>query len=519
MSSSQRTIRRVLVANRGEIAIRVIRTCKERGIETVAVYSDADRVAAHVLAADYAVHVGPAAAAESYLVVDKILQACKDTGADAVHPGYGFLSENDGFADACDAAGIVFIGPAGSAMRAMGSKTAARATMTAAGVPVVPGNNGPDGNGFPDADSALAAAREIGFPVLLKAAAGGGGKGMRLIASEDEFVAGLEGAKREAKAAFGDDAVYIEKAIIRPRHVEIQVFADSHGNCVHLGERDCSVQRRHQKVIEEAPSPVVDADLRRRMGEVAVRAAEAVDYRGAGTCEFLLADNGEFYFLEMNTRLQVEHPVTEILYGVDLVSWQIDVAEGKALPYTQEELDALRRGWGIECRVYAEDPVKFLPSPGKITTLRVPSGPYVRDDSSAYEGSEISMYYDPLISKLIVWGRDRAEAFARMRRALDEYSVAGIETNLPFHRRIFRHPAFAAGEYDTGFIDRERDSLCPTGEAEGEGLDVALAAAAIEASPENGDGARAMPNGNGADSVGSGISAWRGGHAGWRRTL
>jgi acetyl-CoA carboxylase biotin carboxylase subunit len=510
-------VRRVLVANRGEIAVRIMRTCKERGIETVAVFSDADRLAPHVLYADRAIHVGPAPAAQSYLVTDNILAACEQSGADAVHPGYGFLSENDAFADACAANGLAFIGPPGAAMRAMGSKTAARATMTAAGVPVVPGDNGPGGNGFPDADAALAAARAIAFPVLLKAAAGGGGKGMRLIESEKAFKAGFDGARREAKAAFGDDTVYIEKAIIRPRHVEIQVFADDCGNAVHLGERDCSIQRRHQKVIEEAPSPAVTPKLRAEMGEVAVRAARAVDYRGAGTCEFLLADDGSFYFLEMNTRLQVEHPVTEVLYGVDLVGWQLDVVEGKPLPMSQADLDARRRGAAIECRVYAEDSQRFLPSPGTITHLRVPNGPYVRDDSGVYEGSEISVFYDPMISKLIVWGADRAEAFARMRRALDEYQVRGIRTNLPFHRRMFRHPQFAAGEYDTGFIDREKAILCVPGVADAEPLDIALAAVAIDAAPENGTQQRVV---EGADSNGTAprISPWRAGFSGWRRT-
>jgi len=512
------SIQRVLVANRGEIAVRVMRTCKERGIETVAVFSDADRLAAHVLFADRAVHVGPPPAAQSYLVIDKILDACAATGADAVHPGYGFLSENDAFAEACAKRGITFIGPPGAAMRAMGSKTAARASMTAAGVPVVPGNNGPDGNGFPDTASALAAAVEIGFPVLLKAAAGGGGKGMRLIAAEKEFSAGFDAARREAKAAFGDDTVYVEKAIIRPRHVEIQVFADDHGNVVHLGERDCSIQRRHQKVIEESPSPAVDPDLRRRMGEVAVTAARAVDYRGAGTVEFLLGDDGSFYFLEMNTRLQVEHPVTEVLFGVDLVGWQLDVANGEPLPMTQAEIDAARRGWAIECRVYAEDSERFMPSPGTITHLRVPSGPYVRDDSGAYEGAEISMFYDPLVSKLIVWGLDRDEAFARMRRALDEYAVRGIRTNLPFHRRIFRHPVFAAGEYDTGFIDRERATLCAGGVAVDRDLAISLAAAAIDAEAGNGQAERVATKSNGATPPGGTISPWRAGFGGWRRT-
>jgi acetyl-CoA carboxylase biotin carboxylase subunit len=479
MSHVIRSIRRVLVANRGEIAVRVMRTCQERGIETVAVYSDVDRLAPHVQLADHAVGIGPAPAAQSYLVIDKILAACRETGADAVHPGYGFLSENEDFADACAAAGITFIGPSADAMRKMGSKTEARKTVSAAGTPVVPGDNGPTGDGFPTADLALVAARQIGFPVLIKAAAGGGGKGMRLVAAEAELAAAFEGARREATSAFGDGTVYLEKAIERPRHIEIQVFGDHHGNLVHLGERDCSIQRRHQKVIEEAPSPVVPAELRARMGAAAIAAARAVAYVGAGTCEFLLGADGGFYFLEMNTRLQVEHPVTEMIYGLDLVAWQLDVAEGRPLPLTQGELDARRRGHAIECRVYAEDPVKFLPSPGTITHLRVPDGPYVRNDSGCYEGAEIPVHYDPMISKLVVWGEDRPRALARMRRALDEYQVRGIETNLAFHRRCVRQAAFLAGDYDTGFIGRHAQELAPhADEAE---LTAAIIAAALDA--------------------------------------
>ena len=370
--------------------------------------------------------------------------------------------------------------PSAEAMRRMGSKTEARKTVMAAGTPVVPGDNGPDGNGFPNGEAALAAAKKIGFPVLCKAAAGGGGKGMRLVASEADLVNAFDGARREAQAAFGDGTVYLEKAILQPRHIEIQIFGDTHGNLVHLGERDCSIQRRHQKVIEEAPSPVVSAELRARMGAAAVAAAKAVDYVGAGTCEFLLGSDGGFYFLEMNTRLQVEHPVTEMIYGLDLVSWPLDVAEGRTLPMTQAELDARRRGHAIECRVYAEDPVKFLPSPGKITHLRIPDGPYVRNDSGCYEGAEIPVHYDPMISKLVVWGEDRPRALARMRRALDEYQVRGIETNLAFHRRCFRQAQFVAGEYDTGFIGRNAAELAPR--ADDAELEAAMIAAALEAS-------------------------------------
>jgi acetyl-CoA carboxylase, biotin carboxylase subunit len=505
----QRPIRRVLVANRGEIAVRVMRTCKDRGIETVAVYSDADRLAAHVLMADRAYHIGPPPARESYLDIGKIIDACRRAGADAVHPGYGFLSENDEFAEACTAAGITFIGPSAEAMRAMGEKTHARLTMIAAGVPVVPGAEGPGGRGFPEAAQALAAAREVGFPVLIKASSGGGGKGMRLVTDEASFESAFDGARREAAGAFGDDTVYLERAIIRPRHVEIQVFADMHGNVVHLGERDCSLQRRHQKVVEESPSPAVDADLRRRMGAAAVGAAQACGYLGAGTVEFLLSQDGSFYFLEMNTRLQVEHPVTEAIYALDLVAWQLAVAEGKPLPLSQAELDARRRGAAIECRIYAEDSLRFLPSTGTITHLREPSGPYVRNDSGVYEGSEVSMFYDPMLSKLMVWGENREEALGRMRRALDEYAVRGIQTNLSFHRRVLRHAGFCAGSYDTGFIERERDVLWADASADaaaegdaGEALEMGLVAAAIDRV----DRAHViMPQA----PVSTGVSAWR----------
>jgi len=507
-----RPIRRVLVANRGEIAVRVMRTCHELGKETVAVYSDVDRAAPHVQLADRAIAIGPAPAKDSYLVIDKILAACRASGADAVHPGYGFLSENEDFAEACEAAGLTFIGPRAHAMRLMGSKTEARKTVSAAGTPVVPGDNGPDGNGFPDLALAAAAAERIGFPVLIKAAAGGGGKGMRLVASAGEFAAAFEGAKREAAGAFGDDTVYLEKAILRPRHIEIQVFGDAHGNVVHLGERDCSIQRRHQKVIEEAPSPAVSAELRARMGAAAIAAAKAVDYLGAGTCEFLLGADGGFYFLEMNTRLQVEHPVTELIYGLDLVAWQLAVAEGRPLPLTQAELDARRRGHALECRIYAEDPVKFLPSPGRITHLRVPDGPYVRNDSGCYEGADIPVHYDPMISKLVVWGEDRDAAVGRMRRALDEYQVRGIETNLPFHRRALRHPLFLAGEFDTGFIGREHAALTPR--ADGPALEAALIAAALDAA-----GKTAPPVAAPTAATASGPSPWRTGRTGWRGGL
>jgi acetyl-CoA carboxylase biotin carboxylase subunit len=500
MNDNLPRIRKILIANRGEIAVRVIRACRDLGIGTVAVFSEADRGALHVRLADEAYPIGPPPARESYLVAERIIEVARRVGADAIHPGYGFLSEKAEFATAVGVAGLIFIGPPASAIDAMGNKTRARDNMQRAGVPCVPGNNGVDGKGFPTAEAALQAAQAIGFPVMLKAAAGGGGKGMRLVEGEAKFTAAYNGARREAQSAFGDDTVYLEKAVIRPRHVEVQVFGDKHGNVVHLFERDCSVQRRHQKVIEEAPSPAVSPELRARMGEVACRAARAVGYVGAGTCEFLLSQDGSFYFLEMNTRLQVEHPVTEMITGLDLVRLQIRVAEGHPLPFSQADLAV--RGAAVECRVYAEDPVRFLPSPGTITSLRVPQGPGVRDDSGVFAGSEISVFYDPMISKLITWGEDRAHALDRMRRALDEYHVGGIKTNLPFHRRMLRHPGFVAGDYDTGFIERHQAELCAPAVAEGALLDDLLAAAAIAAISE-------VPDATVAATPASEISAWR----------
>jgi acetyl-CoA carboxylase, biotin carboxylase subunit len=494
-----RRLRKVLIANRGEIACRVIRACRELDLATVAVFSEADRDAVHVRSADEAVPVGPAPAKDSYLRAEKILEAARLTGADAVHPGYGFLSENAGFAEACAAAGLVFIGPPPAAIRAMGGKTSARALMQAAGVPVVPGDNGPGGKGFASPAEARAAAAAIGYPVMLKAAAGGGGRGMRLVETEDKLEAALAGAKREALASFGDDTIYLEKAIVRARHVEMQVFGDEHGQVVHLFERDCSVQRRNQKVIEEAPCPVLEEPTRAKMGEVAVRAARKVGYVGAGTIEMLYDQgNKSFYFLEMNTRLQVEHPVTELVTGVDLVRWQIAVAQGERLPLAQEQIE--RRGAALQCRVYAEDPVKFLPSPGTITALRVPAGPGVRDDSGVTTGSVISVYYDPMISKLCAWGADRRAAIDRIRRALGEYHVGGIRTNLAFHRRVMRNPAFLSGDYDTGFIERHRAELTPA-EPDEEAREQAAIAAALVA-------ARAEPPSPPEDGGGD-ISAWR----------
>jgi acetyl-CoA carboxylase biotin carboxylase subunit len=447
-----RTFKKVLVANRGEIAVRVTRTLREMGIASVAVYSDADRASLHVRVADEAYPVGAAPASESYLRVEKILSVAKAAGCDAIHPGYGFLSENPALPEACERAGIVFIGPPASAMRAMGSKTAARDKMAAAGVPIVPGAL------CATADEAREAARKLGFPVMLKAASGGGGKGMRLVEREGDMASAWERARSEAKKFFGDDTVYIEKAIVRPRHVEIQVLGDREGNLVHVFERDCSIQRRNQKVVEETPSPAASRDLVARMGAIAVQGARAVGYFSAGTFEFLLAEDGSFYFLEMNTRLQVEHPVTELVTGLDLVREMVRVAQGEPLGFEQGDLSA--RGAAIECRIYAEDPANgFLPSPGVIENLSVPSGPGVRDDGGAYAGCTISSFYDPLISKLSVWAPTRAGAIARMRRALSEYVVTGIRTNLAFHEKLFAHPEFAAGRYDTGFIDRYKDSL------------------------------------------------------------
>lgn len=454
MPASKRRFSKVLIANRGEIAVRVERTLREMGIGSVAVYSEVDRASQHVRLADEAYFIGPAQASESYLSIDKILHAAKQSGADAIHPGYGFLSENASFVEACERAGIVFIGPPASAMKQLGSKTAARKKMSDAGVPVVPGAM------CDTADEALAAAKKIGFPVMLKAASGGGGKGMRLVEKADEMAHAWERARSEAKKFFGDDTVYLEKALIRPRHVEIQVLGDRDGNIVHVFERDCSIQRRNQKVVEETPtpSPAASPELIAKMGAIAVQGAKAVGYHSAGTFEFLLAEDGSFYFLEMNTRLQVEHPVTELVTGIDLVREMVTIAEGDPLPFAQKDLHA--RGAAIQCRIYAEDPdAGFLPSPGTITRLETPAGPGVRDDGGAYEGCTISSFYDPLVSKLCVWAPTRTLALARMRRALSEYVVEGITTNLAFHERLFAHPDFVKGNYDTGFLGREMDRL------------------------------------------------------------
>jgi len=456
---------RILVANRGEIAVRVIRACREMNISPVAIYSTADREALHVRMADEAHEVGPPPARESYLNIEGVVAAALRSGADAIHPGYGFLSENPVFAEACEQAGIVFIGPPVAAMRAMGNKVEARRLMSASGVPVVPGTDF-----LQTEEEAVAGAVTIGFPVILKAAAGGGGKGMRVVRAPEDVGGAFRLAQSEAESSFGDPALYLEKYVERPRHIEFQVLADRAGNTIHLGERECSIQRRHQKLVEECPSPVVDATLRGRLGAIAIRAAKAVGYVGAGTVEMLRSDDGSFYFMEMNTRLQVEHPVTEMVFGVDIVRAQIEIAAGGPLPIEQAALAV--RGHAIECRIYAEDPERgFLPSPGRIGVLRAPAGPFVRDDSGVYPGYTVPIHYDPMISKLVAWGRDRAEAADRMRRALDEYRIQGIRTTIPFLRRLVRHPAFLAADLDTHFIEKYREDLIPglvAGQAGGE---------------------------------------------------
>ena len=441
--------KKILIANRGEIAVRVLRACREMGIAAAVVYSDVDRAALHVRKADEAYPLGAAAASESYLNIGKILDVARRSGADAIHPGYGFLSENAKFAQACRDAGVKFIGPTAAAMDAMGSKTRARQAMEKAGVPFVPGTS----RGVESFQEAEQVAARIGYPVMLKAAAGGGGKGMRLVEAPAQLNSSLEAARSEAQSSFGDDEVYIEKAIVNPRHIEMQVLADEHGHTIYLGERECSLQRRHQKVLEEAPSPIVDAEMRRRMGEVAVRVARAADYTNAGTVEFLVDQQKNFYFLEMNTRLQVEHPVTELVTGLDLVHLQIGIAAGEKLPFTQE--DVRLRGHAIECRIYAEDPDNnYFPSPGEITLLLEPSGPGIRQDSGMYEGWKVPLDYDPLLAKLIGYGTDREQAISRLRRALSEYFVGGIKTNLSLFRRILGDADFLSAKLDTGFLDR-----------------------------------------------------------------
>jgi acetyl-CoA carboxylase, biotin carboxylase subunit len=449
---SQQKIKKVLVANRGEIAVRIIRACRDLGIETVAVYSDADRASLHVRYADEAVHIGPPQPRESYLRAEKLLEAANKTGADAIHPGYGFLSERSYFAQACADEGLIFIGPPPSAIDTMGDKQSARETVKKAGVPVVPGTE----PGLRD-DDIIRSVQDIGFPLLVKASAGGGGKGMRAVYKAEDLPESLASARREAESAFGNGEVYIEKLLVGARHIEFQILADTHGNTIHLGERECSIQRRHQKLVEEAPSSFVDPDLRQRMGDMAVKAAEAVGYVNAGTIECLVDKDKNFYFLEMNTRLQVEHPVTELVTGIDLVKEQIRIARGRRMGPTQSFLEPT--GWAIECRINAEDPYNnFIPSIGTISTLNIPTGPGVRVDSGVYSGYEITPYYDSMIAKLIVWGEDRGEAILRMRRALEEYTIMGVKHNIPFHQNLMNSFSFIAGMFDTKFVE-ERFSM------------------------------------------------------------
>ena len=447
---------KVLIANRGEIAVRIIRACREIGMQTVAVYSEADRQALHVRYADEAHLLGPAPSRESYLRIDKIIEIAKKSGAKAIHPGYGFLAERADFAQACLDEGLAFIGPKPSAIAAMGYKAVARATVSAAGVPVVPGT---EGEGSLSDEELLALAPQIGFPLLIKATAGGGGKGMREVLAPEDMPSLLNQARREAEASFGDGNVYLEKLVEGARHIEFQILADTHGNVIHLGERECSLQRRHQKLLEESPSPFIgdNDDLRQEMGAVAVRAAQAVEYVNAGTIEFLVDKDGHYYFLEMNTRLQVEHPVTQMVTGVDIVKEQIRIARGRQMRYNQDSIH--RNGWAIECRINAEDPYNnFMPSTGRITHSLLPTGPGVRVDTGVYPGFEISPYYDSLISKLIVWGETRAEAILRMRRSLEEYKIVGVRTNIPFHQNLMDSHRFMGGQFDTRFVE-ERFSM------------------------------------------------------------
>jgi acetyl-CoA carboxylase, biotin carboxylase subunit len=471
---------KVLIANRGEIAVRIIRACRELGYPTVAVYSEPDRAALHVVYADQAMPIGPAPSRESYLRIDRILDAAKKSGAEAIHPGYGFLAENAEFARAVRDAGLLFIGPSPESIDAMGSKTEARSRMQAAGVPVVPGLVDP----VKSFDEIEAFAREAGFPIMIKAAAGGGGKGMRRIDREEDLFQAFERVTSEAESFFGDSSVYAEKFVESPRHIEVQIVGDQHGNIVHVGERECTLQRRHQKVVEEAPSPVVDEELRARLGAMAVKAAAAVNYYSTGTIECLMGPDKQFYFLEMNTRLQVEHPVTEMVWGVDLVKEQLRIAQGEKLSFTQQDLKPL--GHAIECRIYAEDPArKFAPSPGLIRYINLPQGPGVRNDQGVYAGFTVPVFYDPMLSKLIVHAATRDEAIARMRRALAEYRVEGIMTTIPFFTFIMNNPDFVAGQFDTGFIDRVLPEIDFTQRPANEhDVDAAIAAAAIMAFEE-----------------------------------
>jgi acetyl-CoA carboxylase biotin carboxylase subunit len=490
-------LKKLLVANRGEIAVRIIRAAREMGIESVAVYSEADALAPHVLLADEAVLLGPAPSSESYLRIDRLLDAARATGAEAVHPGYGFLSERAPFARAVEEAGLIFVGPTAETIQAMGDKTEARRRMRAAGVPIVPGLVDPAAT----PDEALAASREMGFPVLLKASAGGGGKGMRVVESPEALPKAFDAARREAEAAFGDGSVYVEKYLDRPRHVEIQILGDAHGKVVHLGERECSIQRRHQKLVEEAPSPVLTPEERLAMGEAAVLAASAVDYRGAGTVEFLYQD-GAFFFLEMNTRLQVEHPVTELVTGLDLVHWQLRIAAGEPLDFDQG--DVRLQGHAIECRITSEDPSNgFLPSTGVIGELQIPQGPGIRWDGGIARGYEVGLHYDPLLGKLVVYGPDRGVALRRLRRALDEFVIQGIETCIPFHRRLLDEPDFTNGSLSIRFLEEHPQVLNAVPDADAVRA-AALAAVLMEEESRRGSATPRLGAGNGSQ-----LSTWR----------
>jgi len=471
--------KKVLIANRGEIAVRIIRACRELGIETVAVFSEADRSALHVRYADEAYLLGPAPSRESYLRADKILEIARKSEADAIHPGYGFLAERDDFAAKCAEMGIKFIGPKPSSIAAMGDKAEARATVIKAGVPVVPGTE--DVGNMTD-EELLAKAPQIGFPLLIKATAGGGGKGMREVRSLEEMPALITSARREAESSFGDGNVYLEKLVEGARHIEFQILADMHGNVVHLGERECSIQRRHQKLLEESPSPFLSEELRKKMGALAVKSAQAVDYTNAGTIEFLVDKEENYYFLEMNTRLQVEHPVTEMVTGIDIVAEQIRIARGRQLSYTQDQIRF--NGHAIECRINAEDPFNgFMPSTGRITHALLPTGPGVRVDTGVYPGFEITPFYDPMIAKLIVWGETRAQAILRMRRSLEEYRIVGVRTNIPFHQTLMDSHRFMGGQFDTRFVE-ERFSMEEAAETEANSAEIAAILATLVAHQE-----------------------------------
>jgi acetyl-CoA carboxylase biotin carboxylase subunit len=496
---------KVLVANRGEIAVRIIRACRELGIQTVAVFSEADRAAMHVRLADEAYPIGPAPSRDSYLRMDKILDVAKKTKADAIHPGYGFLAERSDFAQACADEGITFIGPRPSAIAAMGDKATARATVMAAGVPVVPGTE--DVGNLSDQDL-LNAARKIGFPLLIKATAGGGGKGMREVRNIEEMPSLIESARSEAQSAFGDGNVYLEKLVEGARHIEFQIIADSLGNTVHLGERECSIQRRHQKLLEESPSPFIDddEDFRQKMGEVAVKAAKAVNYLNAGTIEFLVDKDKNFYFLEMNTRLQVEHPITEEVTGIDIVTEQLRIARGRQLSFTQEQVKM--QGWSIECRVNAEDPYNnFMPSTGFISHHSVPTGPGVRVDTGVYAGFQISPFYDSMISKLVVRGDSRAQAILRMRRALEEYRIVGVKTNIPFHQGLLEQARFLVGNFDTRFVE-ERFSLEAAEEGKQTFPDIAAIVATLVAHEQTERSAHIIARGKRDTSNWKWVSRW-----------